>query len=251
MNKVVPMHGFGGGGALLNFNVVGGTAEPAYPRENTIWLNTDHKINGYSFSATQPENMAEGEVWFFSGKFSSVAFSATKKNPVMVYPISAKQKIDGVLVDVTAKSWQHGKWVDWWQGELYKDGKLYNVLADGFETVGSTVVEYKDGYFIYYNPSEIGVIASPEKVDTTGYTTISIIGGLNYTSSASQNFKAGLATAKNANSFVSFVQIPNGATGKELSITIPPDGGEYYLVFTCGGSTGVSNCPVIEEIIME
>jgi hypothetical protein len=113
MNKVVPMHGFGGGGALLNFNVVGGTAEPAYPRENIIWLDTDHKINGYSFSATQPENMTEGEVWFPIGAVSNVAFSATKKNPVMVYPLSAKQKIDGVLVDVTAKSYQNGEWVEW------------------------------------------------------------------------------------------------------------------------------------------
>lgn len=238
------------GGTSLNFKVVK-NPQPVNPSPNTIWLNTDHKINGYSFSATQPENMTEGEVWFVIGAVSDIAFSATKKNPVMVYPLSAKQKNDGALVDVTAKSWLDGAWVDWWNGELYKDGKLYNVLADGFETVGSTVVEYKDGYFIYYNPRENGVIASPEKVDTTGYTTISIIGGLNYTSSASQNFKAGLATAKNASSFVSSVYIPNGATGKELSITIPPDGGEYYLVFTCGGSTGVSNCPVIEEIIME
>jgi hypothetical protein len=238
------------GGTSLNFKVVK-NPQPVNPSPNTIWLDTDHKINGYSFFATQPENMAEGEVWFCVGTSSTVAFSATKKNPVMVYPLSAKQKIDGALVDVTAKSYQNGEWVDWWRGELYKDGKLYNVLADGFETAGSTVVEYKDSYFIYYNPSENGVIASPEKVDTTGYTTISIIGGLNYTSSASQNFKAGLATAKNASSFVSSVYIPNGATGKELSITIPPDGGEYYLVFTCGGSTGVSNCPVIEEIIMK
>ena len=100
------------GGASLNFKVVK-NPQPANPSPNTIWINTDHKINGYSFSAIQPENMADGEVWFLVGESSHITFSATKKNPVMVYPLSAKQKIDGVLVDVTAKIWQGGEWVDW------------------------------------------------------------------------------------------------------------------------------------------
>ena len=240
----------GGSGGGLNFKVVG-NPQPANPKGNTIWVNTDRKINGYSFSATQPESMAEGEVWFSVGTFSSVAFSATKKNSVMVYPLLAKQKIDGALVDVTAKSYQGGKWVNWWAGELYKDGKLYNVLADGFETVGNTVVEYKDNHFIYYSKVNNGAITSPEKINVTGFKTILLVGGLNYTSSVPNRFKAGLATAKNENSFVSYAQFPNGATGKEFSIEVPTDGGEYFLVFTCSDSTGVNNCPVIEEIIMK
>lgn len=251
MNKVVPLHGFGGGGALLNFGVVSGTAAPTYPRENTIWVNTDKKITGYYFSATQPENMTEGEVWFSVGTFSSVAFSATKKNSVMVYPLLAKQKIDGALVDVTAKSYQGGKWVDWWRGELYKDGKLYNALADGFETFGTTVVQYEDDYFIYYDSGSGGLITSPEKIDTAGYTTIKIVGGLTYSSGGISYFKAGLATAKDKDSFVSYVQFPNNATNKEISIEIPSDGGRYYLALTCGGSTSVNNCVKVAKIVME
>lgn len=126
----------GGGPGGLNFKIVGGTSEPSAPRENTIWVNTDQKITGYYFYATQPENMAEGEVWFAIGAVSDVAFSATKKNPVMVYPLSAKQKIDGALVDVTAMSYQGGSWVAWWNGELFKDGNQFVAVTGGWEPMG-------------------------------------------------------------------------------------------------------------------
>ena len=41
-------------GVKLNFGIVGGTAEPAAPAENMIWVNTDTPINGYVFSAETP-----------------------------------------------------------------------------------------------------------------------------------------------------------------------------------------------------
>lgn len=42
----------GGGGAALNFKVMGGTAEPSNPKENTIWVNTNNPITGWQFSST-------------------------------------------------------------------------------------------------------------------------------------------------------------------------------------------------------
>lgn len=62
MNKVVPMHGFGGGGALLNFEVVGGTTEPTNHKGNTIWVDTDQKITNWIFSASDP-NMFDFKAW--------------------------------------------------------------------------------------------------------------------------------------------------------------------------------------------
>lgn len=103
----------GGSSGGLNFKVVG-NPQPANPKENTIWLNTDVKITGYHFAAKQPE-MQPGEVWISTGTDSHVAFNALKKGgTVIVYPISAKQMgQDGVLMDVTAKSWLNGEWVEW------------------------------------------------------------------------------------------------------------------------------------------
>lgn len=126
----------GGVAEMLNFKVVGGTAYPASPKENTIWINTDTEITGYTFSSMEPGNLTEGMVWIFTGESSPVAFSVTKKNPVMLYPISAKQYVAGVLVDKEAKSYQGGAWVDWWNGELYDIGNEYIAVTGGYDTVG-------------------------------------------------------------------------------------------------------------------
>lgn len=122
----------GGGGGGLNFKVVGGTAAPSNPKGNMIWLNTSVPITGYYFSVTQPENMLPGEVWVYIGTSSTVAFSATKKNPVMVYPISASQYVDGALVGVGAYSYQNGKWVSWIT-YLYRAGDECTDLTGGWQ----------------------------------------------------------------------------------------------------------------------
>lgn len=236
-------------GVELNFEVVG-NPQPVNPKENTIWVNTSTAITDYVFEATQP-TAATGRVWILTGASSQVMFNALKKNWLYVYPISVKQYVNGAWVDRTAKSYIGGKWVDWWTGELYKDGKLYNVLENGFEKIGTTVVEYKNGYFIYYDSGSGGCITSPKKLSTTGYKTIKITGGLTYQSGGITYFKAGLASSKNTTSFVSSVQFPNNSTTQTISINIPSDGGEYYLVLACGGSTSATNCVKITKIIME
>lgn len=106
-------HGAGGVNPL-NFKVIGYATEElllaATPKENTIGCITVHDITGYHFATTQPENMAEGEVWFGTGSASAAPFNAVKKNTIIVYPISAKQMVGGALVDVTVKIYQNEKW---------------------------------------------------------------------------------------------------------------------------------------------
>lgn len=124
----------GGGGAGLNFKVVG-NPQPENPSENTIWLNTDAEITGWIFNATQPESPVGGHVWITIGASGQVQFNAIKKNSIIVYPISAKQYIAGVWTDVTAKIYQNGAWVDWIT-YLFKDGD--GALVE-FGTTGSTI----------------------------------------------------------------------------------------------------------------
>lgn len=162
------------GGTSLNFKVVK-NPQPGNPSPNTIWLNTDRKINGYSFSATQPENMEEGEVWFPVGVSSDVAFSATKKNSVMVYPLSAKQKIDGVLVDVTAKSYQGGKWRDWVKYlYLFKGGEgLLHEFSKGGGANSSVTVSNEKITISYSGSSGIHIVyETSEPKDLTDYKTL-------------------------------------------------------------------------------
>lgn len=122
-----------GGGGGLNFQVVGGIIAPSNPRENTIWVNTATKITSWFFSATEPENLAEGMVWISVGTSSEVAFNALKKNGIEVYPISAKQYIDGELVSVETQSYQNGEWVEWIPaGALYYNGDEREDVTGGW-----------------------------------------------------------------------------------------------------------------------
>ena len=99
---------YGAGGTSLNFKVVS-NPQPSSPAENTIWVDTD-KINNYHFSANQPTDMADYDVWFSIGTSSPVKFNALKKNAVQVYPLNANQMVSGALVKVTAKIYQNGEW---------------------------------------------------------------------------------------------------------------------------------------------
>lgn len=112
-NKTVPMHGFGGSSALLNFSVVGGTSEPAYPRENMIWVNTSTKITSWIFSDTQPAKPEEGVVWIKTGLSSPASFNALKQNGIRINPLLCKQYISGTWVVKTAQTYMNGKWKSW------------------------------------------------------------------------------------------------------------------------------------------
>lgn len=74
----------------------------------------------------------EGTVWITTGKSSTAPFNALKKNNITVYPISAKQYVNGAWVDKTAKIYQSGAWVDWWDGQLYENGNQFTSITGGW-----------------------------------------------------------------------------------------------------------------------
>lgn len=137
--------GGGGGGGGLNFTVVG-NPQPTNPKVNTIWVDTDVEITSWYFSATEPETATQGMVWFPTSASSTVEFNALKKNGVQVYPISAKQYVDGAWVAVTAKTRQNGEWVDWWNGELFIDGNQYTHITGGWYNNTGLYVKYSSTY---------------------------------------------------------------------------------------------------------
>lgn len=140
-------HGAGGGGAGLNFKIVG-NPQPSNPAENTIWVDTDVEITSWVFSATEPENPEEGMVWITTGTASTVEFNALKKNGVMVYPISAKQYVSGEWVSKTAKSGKGGAWVDWVADTVLYNSGVFNEDVAHFssKTPDAATITYDTGY---------------------------------------------------------------------------------------------------------
>ena len=131
-------------GVELNFEVVGGTTQPTNPKENTIWVNTSTEITRWYFSATQPENMAEGEVWLLIGDSSDVEFNVLKVNGIQIYPLEAKQMVSGALMDVEEKIYQNEEWK-----EL--------LVIDYIIQDGNNIVDvHKSGTFREFTPNNNG-----------------------------------------------------------------------------------------------
>jgi hypothetical protein len=190
------------GGTSLNFKVVGGTTEPTNPKENMIWVNTSSKITGWYFSATQPEKLEEGELWFKTGNSSEVSFNALKDNTIQVYPSSVKQWVSGELREVVAKTYKNGAWVDWWNGELYKAGNEYENITGGWQARGwkydsgcsglEPKLEKSDSYMVVGTTGsgiQSGIVEIAKDFDFTKYTkiTVNVSGFPNVTDNTNRN----------------------------------------------------------------
>lgn len=197
----------GGGGGGLNFKVVGGTSTPTAPAENTIWVNTAVSITSWVFSATAPTSPAAGMVWFAIGSSSSVAFNATKKNGIWVYPAGCQQYVSGAWVTKTAKTCQSGTWKDWvfW---LYKDGVKEVEFVDGNGTAyGTASLNWG---------AATADFTSNKPSDTRAYTSVYTCTPLMNLTGYSQ-LKCTLSAASYADSNAHFIIAVSSATAPTLS----------------------------------
>lgn len=226
-----------GGGTPLNFKVVGGTTEPASPKENTIWVNTSTAITSWIFSASEPENPTEGMAWFTTGASSPTAFNALKKNGIQVYPLSVKQYVSGAWVDLEGKSYQNGEWVDWCT-YLFMGGNQYTQLTGGWKidrngginvTIGQTI----DFEIIMASARDAAVFTN-NKVDLTNFKTLEFV--VNVTSVG--NVHVGITT-NNSGSVPTFTAKKTiTTTGQHIAtVDLKSIYGEYYVGIHCDAAS--------------
>lgn len=238
----------GGGSGGLNFKVVGGTTAPSNPKDNTIWVNTNVPITGWTFSATQPEAPADGKdgpVWFQTSAASTVEFNALKKNVIQVYPVSASQYISGEWAAKTAKSWQYSKWADWWNGELYQDGNEYTAITGGWigtpkgyasdaNTAGTpTITRGEEAMTMQMATLAGAMIHTAKKIDLTDYSTLVfdgiVTGATAYASQCNFRVWSDIGTYSTSNA-VATETIQRNVDG-EVTLDISGLRGEYYVGF--------------------
>lgn len=130
------LHGNGGSGGSggSELTIVGGTTRPAKATQNTIWIATDVKITDYALSAIEPENPVEGMVWITISNFGAVKVpSPAGGDWITVYPLAAKQLIDGVWVEKVSSIYQNGEWMEilpWTY--LYSNGNEFTDITGGW-----------------------------------------------------------------------------------------------------------------------
>ena len=231
----------GGGGAALNFKVVGGTTKPVSPSENTIWVNTSTTITDWVFSATQPTG-ATGRVWISTSTSSPAEFNALKKNAIQVYPISAKQYISGAWVEKTAQSYQNGAWVGWII-YLYNKGNQYTNLTGGWTAYGDNAnISFNNDHIylsIIADSNETwGMAHTAKKIDITGINTLYFYidertsTDIIESSNASSKYSTvGISTSPDVrtNGWTAYQRVPSGTSGTLFAVDVSAYSGTYYV----------------------
>jgi hypothetical protein len=233
----------GGGSLPLNFKVIC-NPRPETAKENTIWVDTD-RINNYYFCATQPENMAEYDVWFPVGTSSTVAFNALKKNGIQVYPLSAKQYISGACVDKIAETYQNGVWVEWWYGQIFANGHVYTKSTGGIKgyayksatgqgSVVSPTLSINDEAvtFTVTGSSSAGTLFVENPIDLTNFDKLTI--NLTARTGPSATIHMGITkTKQNSFSWVAYSEISKTGT---VELDVSNIEGEHYCVIALSSS---------------
>ena len=186
----------GGGGAALNFKIVGGTTAPSNPAENTFWVNTSKAITDWALSANTPNSPVEGMVWIKVGSSSIVAFNALKKNNITVYPCMASQYIGGAWTGVPTKCYQNGAWKDFC-GNLIENGSTAYTLkavgkppqTGGYVGMETINVTQNSGSITITGSNGYGIVYIEEAIDLTPYKTLTIKGQFSRTSTDIPTFR--------------------------------------------------------------
>ena len=259
-----------GGGAGLNLKVVGGTAQPASPKENTVWVNTDTAINGYAFSTAAPTNPVAGMVWFQTGTASSAAMNIDKKNTVMLYPGGCSQYIDGAWVEKDAQTYLNGKWVDW-RIYFYNKGNQYLELTGGWLAKGVLTKEGKgkavtpqitqnaDNMTIVFTGAQYanGLIYTKNQIDLTEFKTITINGEANC---PVKNGSVNLGVYSSVPSYVGDTKVAGTNIKKggiilsgvfETTLDVSALSGKYYLTIDFYNDPSGTNTVIVEEFYGE
>lgn len=236
-----------GGGATMNFKVVGGTTAPSNPKENTIWINTATPITSYVFSATEPSSAEEGMVWISVGAASNVAFSATKKNPIMVYPLYAKQSVSGAWASVSAMSYQEG-WKEWSRYLVSAAGiapELGEMIIRADIGVSMSITNRSGGGITIKRTSgNAGFVSafSENKIDVSEFKTMRIkTGNVNY---GDQIF-IGLHVSNSAVQSA-YTRVMNVSAGTDNKLDISDLNGGYYLAFGFGVYGYIQEAEILE-----
>ena len=223
-----------GGGASLNFKVVGGTTQPTNPSENTIWVNTSTAIPSWAFSSNNPDSPATGMVWFVIGDASTTPLNALKTNGIEMYPMFVRQYNGSSWVDKVAKCYQNGKWITIYVPKLYiyKSGVGAVQLLDVYFADGMSVRVSTDEIEIKYTGAAIGLnVTTQEAIGLSNYSKLCATAYCNRTvdSEPVLAFFSKRSTNYNNTSNIAGVAFKNDGVKRTYSVAIPSGTSSAYI----------------------
>lgn len=216
----------------------------------------------------------DNKVWIKSGEISTVSFNALKKNGITVYPISAKQYINGTWDGKTAQSFQNGEWVEWLpEGALYWHGNECVDITGGWTSKAWKMQSDAGGtssdetFTITRNPDNLtftktglygAVMHTVNKIDLTNAKAIHFNGEM-YAGGTNYYWARFCVWSSITGSFWSTnaVAVQNGVVGevvKEFSLDVSSLDGTYYVgfgIYSGNDEYEKNNYVKVEELYLE
>lgn len=250
------------GGEELNFSVVAYASETALPEtaaENTIAVITTTHITGYLFSADEPTNPIEGNLWIGTVAEGNKSFNALKGNTLMVYPFFVQQYIDGTWLPATAFIYQKGTWVDFIT-YLYELGNEYIAITGGLRSdavplsasytgATPTLTKEKSSFtasLTYNNKAIAGVVSFDKTIDLTNYDTLHCKVNAKYTGADRQQLIVfGVRSGYLNNSIVAKTAF---VVSEDCTLDISGVTGSYYVGIELTANGNIGSSVTIEKI---
>lgn len=198
-----------------------------------------YKWNGYYHK--------EGTLWIVTGAASSAAFNALKRNDLRVYPVSAKQYVNGAWKDQEARICQRSRWKDWeffvLRKGVFNSTYLFQVHnGDGEIASGDNAAIFKihnNGYLTLYAVTKLDVSKKNaiEIAVTKGLSAYNVRFGLVSTKTSIDEQHENIFNVAS----VTFTPTSNSITPGRKTIDVSALSGEYWLGCTVEGSGGIDD----------
>lgn len=234
----------GGAGGGLNFVVKAYTTEEALlaatPKENTVGVVTEAAAPKWGFSASEPYNPVDGEIWFTIGTEDEAAFNALKKNALIVYPIKCRQYVSGIWDNRIAYIYKNGAWVKFSTTELilFDSSGINTDVTGGLTSVGSAKFSVSDGVLSLKSATS-GDSSSSVKItnniDLNNYSTLHISGSFSPAATSSTDIRCTLAVIDTTSGDTLGYKFCSGTGDFTLNVSTI---GECEIEFRLRGSAG-------------
>nr|DAH71779.1 MAG TPA: hypothetical protein [Caudoviricetes sp.] len=249
----------GSGGGGLNLKVVGSTAKPTNPRENTIWVNTTTAITGYALSPTQPEAGTEGLVWLKTAD-TGVEINVGRKNVVLLHLAGGMLYTGGKWASVDAWAYINSVWKQFstaFDGRLYDNGDQCTDITGGwgitdYKYVNSSGKENDPGagtlesdhMHLASTSTRISMLGTAKPIDLDGLKTLTVDWQiLKCHKDATNALMVDIQREKKAGTSIALATLGSGKAAKRLTSTLDISNlsGKAYVVVRVTVTSGSSS----------
>lgn len=227
------------------------------------YLMASMRVTDQKTITANVNNAVPGDVWITADRPSNVrAFNALNDNGIQVYPLSAKQYVNGSWKNVSAQIWQNGKWVKC-ATFIYQGGKtvygltpkaIKNTSTSGTTATAPSMGVYATNFWALVKKGDnsggsSGMVYFYPKVDLSNATTLYVSGRYVSDNLAANPYVAAwseIPSYQNENRPVMKSLCTAAGQTNEAVIAMDVSGlsGEYYVGFNLSAATATCSITI-------